>query len=340
MAQPTSLTPFSLASRVERLDSHTYKANLVDGYCIGTVPNGGYVASCLVRAASIHLAARGQTDTLTAHFEFLNRTEVGPAIIVVDDVKPGRQLSTVHVTLYQHALLPQYPWITPGTTRKEIAAYMTMADLQKEQGISLPTGWTLSQPSAPPPTPDFAALRRGHDAHWEPLVFLPGNVLAYTRCLQNCAYYAPRGGQPSKSTIDLWVRLASGEPFTNASLAYVADCWPYVVEAYRPSKEDAAAAAAAANSPLPFPQDSVFWYPTVVLNLDQKKTLPAKGLDWLRLRVQTKQIRNGRLDLEVVVMDADGELVALSQHVALILDSARNTGERKTKTGKASGSHM
>lgn len=28
--------PFSQATKVERLDSHTYKANLVDSFCIGT----------------------------------------------------------------------------------------------------------------------------------------------------------------------------------------------------------------------------------------------------------------------------------------------------------------
>jgi hypothetical protein len=31
-----SLTPFSEATRVERLDSHTYRVNLVDSFCIGT----------------------------------------------------------------------------------------------------------------------------------------------------------------------------------------------------------------------------------------------------------------------------------------------------------------
>lgn len=35
---------FSEATKVERLDSHTYRANLVDSFCIGT----GKVTFCLL----------------------------------------------------------------------------------------------------------------------------------------------------------------------------------------------------------------------------------------------------------------------------------------------------
>ncbi|KAK4130365.1 hypothetical protein BT67DRAFT_445732 [Trichocladium antarcticum] len=95
---PGNLVPFSAATEVERLDSHTYKVNLVDSFCIGSVPNGGYVASCLLQAASLHLRLSGQEDVLNAHFQFLNRTEIGPAVITIEDVKLGRQLSTLHAT--------------------------------------------------------------------------------------------------------------------------------------------------------------------------------------------------------------------------------------------------
>jgi acyl-CoA thioesterase FadM len=73
-----------------------------------------------------------------------------------------------------------------------------------------------------------------------------------------------------------------------------------------------------------------FWYPTVLLNLDIKKALPAEGVEWLFVRVATKQIKNGRMDLEVVVFDEGGEIVALSHHVALAVGSERNLANRKT----------
>jgi acyl-CoA thioesterase FadM len=73
-----------------------------------------------------------------------------------------------------------------------------------------------------------------------------------------------------------------------------------------------------------------FWYPTVLLNIDFKKSLPAEGVEWLFVRVNTKQIKNGRLDLDIVIMDEGGEIVALSNHVGLALDSSRNLAVRKT----------
>lgn len=290
------------------------------------------MASCLLRAASLHLAPSGQKDVLNAHFQFLNRTETGPAVIVIEDVKLGRQLSTLHATLYQRALLPSAPWITRGSTRKEVAVYLTMTDLSKETGISLPTGFALQHPFAPPPKPDLDALREDRDAHWRQFRFPGGNPLRYSRCLQNCVYYDPRGGQPAKNIIDKWVRLASGERFTAASLGFVSDCWPYVVEAYRPSEQEAGEKRRQGES-VPFAPGARFWYPTVVLNLEVKKPLPQEGLEWLQLRIQSKQIKNGRLDLEVLILDEQGDLVAISTHVNLILGSERNTAERSGTGG-------
>lgn len=76
-----------------------------------------------------------------------------------------------------------------------------------------------------------------------------------------------------------------------------------------------------------------FWYPTVALNLDVKKTLPDEGVDWLFVRVQSKVVRGGRLDLEVVVCDQGMEVVALSNHVTLVLGSERNLAGRQALKG-------
>lgn len=66
----------------------------------------------------------------------------------------------------------------------------------------------------------------------------------------------------------------------------------------------------------------------MLLNLDFKKVIPAEGLDWLFVRVAAKQIKNGRMDLEIIIMDAEGDIVALSHHVALALSADRNLAER------------
>ena len=68
----------------------------------------------------------------------------------------------------------------------------------------------------------------------------------------------------------------------------------------------------------------------MLLNLDFKKVIPDEGLEWLFVRVAAKQIRNGRMDLEIVILDAEGDIIALSHHVALALSSDRNIAERKS----------
>ncbi|KAK4171681.1 thioesterase-like superfamily-domain-containing protein [Triangularia setosa] len=318
----SALVPFSEAIKVERLDSHTYKTNLLDSYCIGTVPNGGYSASCLLEAARLHLTSKNQKDAMTSHFQFLNRTEVGPAIIVISDVKPGRLFSMLHLTLYQRGLLDQAPWITKGTSRTEITAYLTMTDLSREQGLTLPTIWSLPSKT---PTPDFSLLKvKKQDDHWRELdLGSSGTFGTYARVLDNCHFYFPKRGQEHQSVIDLWMRFkVPSEGFTNSSLGLVSDAFPYVVEAFRP--------APGSKTDKPFKANVMFWYPTIVMSLELKRSLPeTKAVQWLRLRMQCKEIRNGRLDLEVVIMDEKGELVGVSNQVNLILGSERNTGGRE-----------
>jgi hypothetical protein len=106
--------------------------------------------------------------------------------------------------------------------------------------------------------------------------------------------------------------------------AYIHDSNPYNPQTKPPSQSPAR-----------------FWYPTILLNLEIKKALPAEGVDWLFVRVDTKQIKNGRLDLDIVILDEAGEIVALSQHVALVVGSERNFAGRKDGGGgNGSGSKI
>jgi hypothetical protein len=131
-------------------------------------------------------------------------------------------------------------------------------------------------------------------------------------------YFVPKTGQAERGRVDMWMRLAGGGSFTNASMAYVADAWVYVIEQYRPEFPGTE----------PFRFDRAFWYPTVVLNLEVKKALPAEGVEWLFMRAAAKEIRNGRFDVEVVVLDEAGEVVVLCHHVNMIVDAERNLSER------------
>merc|ERR1712014_124972 len=63
---------------------------------------------------------------------------------------------------------------------------------------------------------------------------------------------------------------------------------------------------------------------------------PAECVKFLFVRVQSKMIKNGRYDLEIIIKDAGGDLVALSHHVVLAVSAERNTAaRRKVDSGSA-----
>ena len=128
--------------------------------------------------------------------------------------------------------------------------------------------------------------------------------------------------------------------WTNDSFGFLVDMFPQIVEQYiNPVAEEAAITetdpeklkdAVKSNQP-----KAKYWYPTMTLNLDVKKLLPEEGVEWLFTRTKAKSIRNGRFDLDIEVWDAQGELVAISTHSSLIVDTSRNT-TRSGKKGKDS----
>ncbi|KAK8037968.1 hypothetical protein PG994_014735 [Apiospora phragmitis] len=335
--RPAAVTPpptFAAATAVQQVGTHTYRAAFDEAWSVGSVPHGGVVTSVLLRCAALHfgttLAARNQPHAITLHAEFLRRTQAGPATLRVRDVKLGRQTSTVQVTLSQPTPTP-----TSGEShsdsdkeREEVVAYITHTNLATESGPTFETDWQLEPPPPPPPS-DFAALtRRGGDdadAHWSEWTAKP--FPEFRKVIQRMRIYLPRGGrQAAGSLCDEWASR-----FTDASLGLVSDLWPQVIESLVDARRRRNSASDDNKRQQPLAK---FWYPTLLLNLDIKKALPAEGVEWLFVRVRAKQIRNGRQDLEVVILDQQGEIVALSHHVALVLDAKRNTAKRRSPSSK------
>ncbi|KAL5895017.1 hypothetical protein ACKVWC_000238 [Pyricularia oryzae] len=318
--------PFSQATRLERLDHKTYSVTISEAFSVGKVSHGGYVATCILEAARLHMVARDQPDPLCAQYSFLDKTTPGPAIILVDETKLGQRLSILHLALYQDNLLTEAPWVTERSSRPKLVAYVTCTNIQSQAGLSLPTGFSL-QPS-PPPINFDRLLDKGTDGDWclKPPATpdKPGYRLGH---LHNVECYVPVRGQPSKSTLDAWFRLKSGESFTNSSLAFMADVFGHVPEQYRAKPGQPPDNAS-------FPSASFNWYPTLALNLEVKKSLTGTNAEFLQLRVSAKEIKNGRLDMEVLILDVDGDLVAVANHVTLIVSADRNLARRSTRVDK------
>jgi len=193
---------------------------------------------------------------------------------------------------------------------------ITQSNISAESGRSFPTNWALS----PPPYPAvISKLKQNADEQWAQIG--EGPYADFRKASTRAQFFLPREGQLDKSMCDQFLRFANGERFTMESIGYVADMFLQIPELYLEEER---------HENLDAVHD-FYWYPTVVLNLDIKKVLPPEGVEILFVRVRSKEIKNGRSDLEVVILDEEGDIVALSHHVALMLSSDRNTAKRGGK---------
>jgi hypothetical protein len=261
------------------------------------VPNGGYVTGCFLEVIKTHfstaLAKQNQPHTIALHIEFLRRTQAGPATFKVDDVKLGRQTSIVHISMEQDG-------------RQEVIAYATNSNIDNETGFTFDTKYKLSPPV---PAVDLAKLEQDADANWKRQAEMP--FAKFRKASTKVQFHFPRNGQTGTAVADEWLCFTDGSNFTNTSVGFVADMFPQIVESFRDKDQ------------------GPFWYPTLLLNLDVKKSLPPEGVKWLQIRVEIKKVQKGRMDLEVFVHDAQGDLVALSHHVGFVMDASRNTATRR-----------
>ncbi|KAF2966336.1 hypothetical protein GQX73_g7216 [Xylaria multiplex] len=312
---------FAEATAVKATGTHTYSANFPSEWCIGSVTHGGVVIATLLRVAATHfsttLAKQNQPHTIILQAQFLRRTRAGLATFTVQDMKLGHRTSTIHISLTQDG-------------REEVVAYLTNTNMSSEDGLTLQTEWSPNPPLPARPI-DLAKLAaEGEDADWVVLKDLPFPELR--KAVNRVRMHVPRNGQVQPNVIDEWVRLESGECFSMEGIGYVSDMWPQMMEGLVRRQQE----ADAKKQPVKKGDDELawLWYPTLTLNLDIKKVIPPEGVEWLHVRVHSKQIKNGRYDYEVVVFDDTGDIVALSHHVAMVLDGSRNTAKRGTDKSK------
>src|SRR5690606_4172216 len=94
-----------------------------------TVPHGGYLTSLLMASAVEYMtkvhSKYDQPDPIAVHFEFPNRSAIGPAKITVKPVKLGRSISLLSVCLSQ--------------AKDNIIGFISMSNIAKESGENLST---------------------------------------------------------------------------------------------------------------------------------------------------------------------------------------------------------
>ena len=339
------LTSFKEATHVDATSATTYTARFSPDWCVGTgelsilftcrrasplidrltVPHGGYVTSIFLSVAKRHFdtvrADYQQPHTIAVQLNFLRRTSLGLATFTVSESKLGQRTSTIHIALNQG-----------GEPIPLVVGYFTQSNINTETGMSVTLPHTLHP--APPILTSVNALREGTEPQWK----LHKNQFSkFRKAGQHLLTYLPRIGQAG--VIDQWLTLANGDKFTQESLGFVVDSFPSMLETAHTSGEfsNELQRLAKGAPQVTKPEGSRnhgyvgersqwarFWYPTVLLNMEIKKALSQEGSEWLLSRVKAKQIHNGRMDIEIIIFDQAREIVALSNHVALIVPAERN----------------
>ncbi|KAL3481771.1 thioesterase-like superfamily-domain-containing protein [Aspergillus californicus] len=358
MSEPAHSALFENAIHVKALSLNTYEGYLDPAWCIGLVPHGGYTTSILYRTAALHFQNKstrpptkripktGLPEPISLQITFLRRTAIGRAVLTVQDIKLGARLSTIHITLSQQSDTPTKGGESGNGLEVKLAAYITVSPPSAEEGPVITGPWGLSPPpprgSLADGSVDLNALAEtGRDGSWARIPPTPKELAAG----QQIELYAPvdtfspnrtvkdRGNQ----VVDQWGRFAPGGKavrWSNEALVYLLDLFPAALNrigAMEESRLNLVAAEkgeAEGGGGVGNQMTGRFWYPTVTMNIDLKARIPEEGVEWLHERVVTRMVRGARADLDVVVLDAEGALVATSSQVALVVDPARNTKGR------------
>ncbi|KAF3935444.1 hypothetical protein ABW20_dc0106787 [Dactylellina cionopaga] len=300
---------FLEATAVKQLTSHTYSANLSKAYCIGTVPNGGYVSAVILRAAATHMSTTNshisppQHNTVSFHGMFMIKTNAGPVELKVIDTKIGRSYSVLHVELLQDGM-------------KCVNAYITMGNIDNESGPTIETFWEKPVPKLlGRENLDKLLAPEGVKGWYE----RPKPFADFREVSKRTRFFTTDEFEPG--VVTNWGTFTnSDETITNEAIALIADLFVGVVEQLDPDGW-----GETGSNQIP---TAKYWYPTLSLTLDVKKTLPKEGIKWIYNRIYSQQIKNGRWDLQVTLLDEDGDLIATGNQVALMVDASRNTKPR------------
>ena len=210
-------------------------------------------------------------------------------------------------------------------------------NLNSEKGISYPTHNILDPEPAPVA---LAKLAYDADPHWVGYT-IPWHPESFLKPITHFRFFSPIKAPPHKHITDVWMRFNCPEDrFTNEMLGAVADHWHRMPENYRSdsvwnnAKLPANALRAAAKGTNIKGYSTVFAYPTLSMHLEIKKSLPPQGAQWLFVRARATEIKNGRFDAEIIILNADSELVALAHQVCFVLNSAQKVDEGTKVAGK------
>lgn len=219
------------------------------------------------------------------------------------------------------------------------------------------TEWKLSPPAL---STSIADLENDRDPNWTSYL-TPFSSVSYRNAQAYVRYHIPIKDDP-RHTNDQWItpgwddaNAPNGPVWTNESVHFVVDnCLPLLPDLMNADRKDGfyhptVAAGLLQKEARVNGKDDRLWgegmspsarsgrfawiMSTMSITTEIKKLLKPEGEKWLFMRATTKHLQNQRMDLEIILMDAAGELVALCNHIvqAIPLDAKMEKKPKKAK---------
>lgn len=270
---------FRAATAVSASGPTSYDATIDGQWTIGGIPNGGYLLALLSRAA---MDTTGQLDPLAVSGHFLRPPVVGPAEVVVEQLKSGRRTSTARASLWQDGTLRLDALVTTGRLP---AAGEPIED-------SAVADWSdLPQPAMP--SPEECPVSEHAMFRIELLDVVEQRVDPSTSPFgldeQGNVVPSPTGTPMLRA----WQRLADGSDPDPLFAVVASDSLP----------------------PTVFNLGGYGWAPTVELSV-LLRGRPCPG--WLVSEARTRTVSSGWFDEDCTVWDSSGRIVAQARQLAIV----------------------
>ncbi|KAL5356181.1 thioesterase-like superfamily-domain-containing protein [Aspergillus floccosus] len=317
---------------------------LPEDICYGNATVGGLIACIMSKYAlsyaSEHPKTKSQTTVHSANVHFLRPVfpEHGRVALNLHELSICRARSTLSVELFQDG------------PKMCASAIVAVSDFSLP-GITVSTGWQLT----PPPRPvNLDGLSSHSDPDW--ICYHPAfHTDGFLRAGSYAQIYVPTDGTHSSHYAEQWIApgwdcspagSSSNEArWTTDMLQFVVDIGLGIPQNLYPTSPNGPLPVGSSAATLEFAaaqkkardagetswrllatDGSTVLHPqlihfTLSMSTEVKKELPPDGVRWLYLRSEVKSIRNGRMDLEVLLCDQGMELVALSRQVAVLIPS-------------------
>jgi acyl-CoA thioesterase len=260
------------------------------------------------------------------HVQFLRPCQAESVTLKVKPIKLGPLVSVFQVDLMQRDKLCCLALITSG-------------NFDQAKGLTMRSETALQPP--PVGKPNLKAVEAHKvDKNWVAYTY-KGDLVPITRRFH---ILSPRTGYPIKGIADNWYRLRDNlESFHPTFLALMADILPSMADTllnnhsvydgtnninrandYIASHPSSPPLAPLSNTIEDAMKGDIFSF-TTTMDVEFRRKVPEdrNGLDWLFVRTATDGVKDGRLYVENMLCDEEGEVVVASRQLILVLEAAR-----------------